>query len=74
MIENPSNLTQQLLNLVERVAVEIRAIYNKLKTAVFKVNGQLIVIVDGNFFFIELGFYRFIYGFIFKASDNRFGS
>lgn len=41
MIENPSNLTQQLLNLVERVAVEIRAIYNKLQTAVFKVNGQI---------------------------------
>lgn len=39
MIENPKNLTEQLLNLVERVAVEIKAIYNKLKTAVFKVNG-----------------------------------
>ena len=41
MIEHPKNLTEQLLNLVERVAVEIRAIYNKLKLAVFKVNGQV---------------------------------
>lgn len=41
MIEHPKNLTEQLLNLVERVAVEIRTIYNKLKSAVYKVNGQV---------------------------------
>lgn len=39
MIESPSNLTEQILNLTERIAVEIKAILNKLNTAVFKVNG-----------------------------------
>lgn len=38
MIENPSNLTDQILNLCERVATELKAIYNKLKTATYSVN------------------------------------
>lgn len=40
MIENPKNLTEQLLNLVERIATEIKAIYNKVNKAVFKINGK----------------------------------
>ena len=39
MITNPSSLTEQLLNLVERIATELKAIYNKLNKAVFKING-----------------------------------
>lgn len=39
MISNPSNLTEQILNLCERIATELKAIYNRLTTAVFKVNG-----------------------------------
>lgn len=38
MISNPSNLTDQILNLCERVATELKAIYNKLKTATYSVN------------------------------------
>ncbi len=39
MIESPKNLSEQLQNFVERVATEMRAIYNKLTSAVYKVNG-----------------------------------
>ena len=39
MIESPQNLSEQLQNFSERVATEMRAIYNKLKTAVFTING-----------------------------------
>jgi hypothetical protein len=39
MITNPSNLSEQLSNLCERIAQEIKSIYAKLKTAVYKING-----------------------------------
>lgn len=39
MIESPKSTSEQLQNFVERVATEMRAIYNKLTTAVFTVNG-----------------------------------
>ena len=32
MIENPQNLTEQILNLTERIASEMRGLYNKLGT------------------------------------------
>lgn len=38
MIENPKNLTEQILNLVERIATEIKAMYNKINKAVYTVN------------------------------------
>ena len=47
MISNPSNFTEQILNLCERIATELKAIYNKLKTAVFTVNG-VVPDEDGN--------------------------
>lgn len=40
MIERPKNLTEQLLNLTERIAVEIKAIFNKLNKAIFTINNQ----------------------------------
>lgn len=39
MIESPKSLTEQLLNLTERIASEMRAVYNKIGNPVRKVNG-----------------------------------
>lgn len=36
MIENPKNLTEQLLNLSERIGIEMRALLNTIGTKVSK--------------------------------------
>lgn len=38
MIDSPKSLTEQMLNFTERVASEMRAIYNKIGNPVRKVN------------------------------------
>lgn len=39
MIESPKSLTEQLLNLTERIASEMRAVHNKIGNPVRTVNG-----------------------------------
>ena len=40
MIQTPKNLVEQLLNLTERLAIEMRAIYNTVKLALTKSEAQ----------------------------------
>lgn len=40
MISNPKNLTEQLLNLAERIATEFRSVHTKIGTPVRSVNGN----------------------------------
>lgn len=40
MIESPKSLTEQLLNLTERIASETRAVYNKIGNPVRTINGE----------------------------------
>ena len=39
MISNPTNLSEQLSNLCERIAQEFKSTYSKLNKAVYKING-----------------------------------